>query len=250
MSKLNVENIPAELKDRNQWVTWKSINRNGQSTKIPYQVNGIEAKSNDPSTWTSFDNVMAAYNRGGYSGIGYVFSKDDPYTGIDCDCCIFPGMKEPDSWAKDIAEKLNSYAEVSPSGTGIKFFVRAKSPFDSGKNKKLPQHGSIRGREAGIEIYDHGRFFCVTGQRIAGLFESTIRSSDLEWLQSKYWPETIKKSVPWNQPVQQPNIQQSTPQTTPIGPDTLQAQAVISPLVIPQSKEIMDIPSCFGQQGL
>jgi putative DNA primase/helicase len=123
--------IPADLKERKQWVLWSMENRSdGQRTKLPYQIGGKLASSTDPKTWTDFDAVCR--NQNGYSGIGYVFSADDPFCGIDFDACRQPDTGEVAAWARDWIKKLDSYSEVSPSKTGIKVWVKAKWPMESG----------------------------------------------------------------------------------------------------------------------
>ena len=51
-------------------------------------------------------------------------------------------------------KSLHSYAEISPSGTGAHVIVKASIP----KSKKIGNH----------EMYDHARYFTVTGNHIEG----------------------------------------------------------------------------------
>ena len=142
--------IPNELKERKQWVCWKYIQVNGRKTKIPITPNtGRKARTNDASTWNSYEDAveMSKY----YNGIGYVFSKDDPYVGIDIDHCIENG--ELQAFAAGVITEANSYTELSPSGTGIHIIGKGKLPGDvSGK------------RSLAIEVYQSMRFFTVTNQ--------------------------------------------------------------------------------------
>jgi primase-polymerase (primpol)-like protein len=50
-----MDQIPEEIRELKQWHNWKDCN----GIKIPIQVNGDNAKSNDPSTWSSFDEAVA-----------------------------------------------------------------------------------------------------------------------------------------------------------------------------------------------
>jgi len=84
-SEVQPQNIPAELKQDPSWVCWKYEQRDGKWTKNLYQPNDRQAKSNDSKTWSTFDAVMEAYNKGSFAGIGFVFHKGNPYCGADFD---------------------------------------------------------------------------------------------------------------------------------------------------------------------
>ncbi len=162
-----LDNIPAELRERPQWVLWKKVTRGDKPTKIPYQISGAPASSTNPSTWTTFNAVVNAaklYPKM-YSGLGYVFAKDDPYVGIDIDNCRNPETGEIQPWAQSLISSLDTYAEVSPSKTGVKLWTKAT----------LPADGKRTAYESGaVEIYQAGRYFAVTGQPIGTTPPSAI----------------------------------------------------------------------------
>src|SRR5207244_12523629 len=56
----------------------------------------------------------------GFAGVGFVFSSDDPYTGVDLDKCRNPETGQIEEWAQGIIEQLDSYTESSQSGTGVR----------------------------------------------------------------------------------------------------------------------------------
>lgn len=150
------QKIPAELRDRPQWVVWRMENRDGKPTKIPFSpATGKPASSTDPATWTTFSEAVSAHDRGGFSGIGFVFSKDDPFAGVDLDHVRDPQAGTVEQWARDMVKRLNSYAELSQSETGAHIIIRGKVPGD-------------RRRKGKIEMYDAGRYFCMTGLQLAG----------------------------------------------------------------------------------
>jgi putative DNA primase/helicase len=154
--------IPAELRNLPQWVAWKYEN----GTKLPVNVNTNKlASSTDPSTWTTFETAVS--KRNGHAGIGFVFSADDEYCGIDFDACYRNDTGETAPWALTWITKLNSYSEISPSGTGIKVWVKAKWPLQKGKQIKITDARFVDGKDPGIEVYDHGRYFAVTGHRLS-----------------------------------------------------------------------------------
>lgn len=136
--------IPQELRDRRQWVVWQ---RNKSGTKFPMQTTGTPAKVDDPSTWTSFDEVVTVSS--GFAGIGFVITGNDPYCGIDLDNCIDEDGNLRD-WSKPIVEVLvdKGYGEVSPSGRGIKFLTIAEKPKGARCQKKFG------GDKQQLEMYD------------------------------------------------------------------------------------------------
>ncbi|MGA3207540.1 MAG: phage/plasmid primase, P4 family [Syntrophales bacterium] len=155
---LNTSGVPAILKDVPQWLCWRKELRDGKETKVPYQVNGQYAKTNDAATWTDYKTAELALNNGAvFDGIGFVLTQQDPFVGIDLDHCRCPAFVDVIlPWAREIIGGISSYTEASPSGHGIRIFV---------KNVTLPPKGRKKGD---IEIYESGRYLTVTGHRIQG----------------------------------------------------------------------------------
>ena len=114
---VKLETIPAALTDLEQWVLWRTVDRGGKATKVPFGAAG-EAKSNDPRTWGRFGAVSKRFEAGDYAGIGFMFSHYDEFVGIDLDGCRNPDTGELAPWADDVIKKLDSYSEISPSQTG------------------------------------------------------------------------------------------------------------------------------------
>jgi primase-polymerase (primpol)-like protein len=168
---VNVAAIPAELRERPQWVTWKFEPRPGEPkpTKVPYRPDDRgRAKVNRPETWGTFEQAVATFERGSVKGVGYVLSTDDPYTGLDFDDCRGDdGVLHPAVTA--ILDTLASYAEASPSGHGVRVFIRASlNGFPHHVTSKTPWKGRA-------EVYDCDRFQTVTGDRVPGC-QATSRS--------------------------------------------------------------------------
>ena len=151
-------NFPPELLARDQWVCWRLEPRNNRPTKVPYSPRtGYRASSTAASSWGSFGQAAALLEVcAELHGLGYVFSKDDPYCGIDFDHCIEPDGGPIAPWAREWVDRMQSYTELSPSGTGLHVFVRGEL---SGNGRKRD----------GIEVYDRGRFFTVTGDALPGM---------------------------------------------------------------------------------
>lgn len=146
------QNIPAELANRPQWVCWRYEERDGKYTKVPYTTTGVRASATDLLTWTTWDEVLDAYELGHCDGIGFVFSSADPFVGVDLDDCRDPESGEIAPWAQKIIDRVQEgYIEVSPSGTGVHIIVE----------------GIVRGggmRKGKVEMYSRERFFTITGE--------------------------------------------------------------------------------------
>jgi hypothetical protein len=150
----NFEQIPNELKKLNQWVLFRlKWNEKSQKwTKVPYQVNGHPASIANPSQWTDFQTArIYLENLELCDGIGFVFTENDGYCGIDLDKCVDPATKTIQPWALEIiGEFKGTYIEFTPSGTGLHIIARAALP---GRGRK----------RLDIEIYDRERYFTMTG---------------------------------------------------------------------------------------
>ncbi len=151
--------IPEALRTRPQWVGWKRDTRNDKPTKVPYDPKTARLASTvDPRTWGTYDEACAAFDAGGYDGIGFVFTKHDPFVGIDLDKCRDPETGVIAPWAAKIVKALPTYWEVSPSGTGLHAIAEGTLP-------------PGRRRQAGIEMYETARYFCMSGQHLEGTAE-------------------------------------------------------------------------------
>lgn len=159
--------MPNRLKDFEQFVGWAQKlheNKDGTKrwTKVPTDIEGSGfASSTGPETWTDFetakDHVSTSYNS--EVGIGFVVTPDDPIIGIDLDDCRDPETGRFDKAVAEILADVDTYAEVSPSGTGVRILVEGESDFPESCNADLPG-------EAHIEMYTTGRYLTITGHHI------------------------------------------------------------------------------------
>lgn len=165
--------IPDELRELRQWVVWRYETRHDKPTKVPYKPvasANLRASVTDPQSWGFFGAALAVQELNGYDGIGFVLTKADSYIGIDLDHCVDAHTGEAAAWALDIADKLHSYAEVSPSGTGLRVLCKAKWPGDQSKSG---------GKRGDIEMYSALRYLTITGKHLPGT-PFTIEERDLQ----------------------------------------------------------------------
>lgn len=138
------------LRGERVWVAW--ADEGGR--KVPKSPRGGNAKTNDPSTWGTYAEAAAAASRNGYAGVGLMLT--DGYIGIDLDGAVEDGAIA--DWAQEIIDHFGSYAELSPSGTGIHVVAWADPEFVGPVGRA--------DHSAGIEVYNHGRYFTVTGEGV------------------------------------------------------------------------------------
>ena len=149
---IHIQNIPNEMKEVKAWVFWREGERDGKITKIPTSpFNGRNINVTDPSNWMTFEDAMRYSRATGIAGIGFVFSQEHGFVGVDIDHCIDENGNLS-AMAEEIVETLSSYTEVSVSGTGLHIICKGTLPLGRNKDQKL-----------GLEMYSKDRFFTVTG---------------------------------------------------------------------------------------
>lgn len=142
---MSYEQIPQSLKRLRQWVCWRPKPRaDGKMGKVPVDPKTLkDAKANDPSTWASFEEAVAAAQRypERLAGIGIEFANN--VCGIDLDGVI-DASGRLQAAAADIVATMDSYTEYSPSGSGLHILFIGSIP--KGRRKVEP-----------FEIYEIGR---------------------------------------------------------------------------------------------
>lgn len=185
-----VESIPETLRLAVQWLVWKyewrADKTGGKWTKVPYDPKtGKRARSNGPETWATSAAALRVHQGGGYAGIGFAFRDGDGLAGVDLDHVIDPDTSEALPWALEILEAFKgTYAEISPSGTGLRIFCIGKA-IRCGKGTE----------NKAVELYDHSspRYLTVTGHHWPGSSPViTEQQPALDWLHSKYFAPKAK----------------------------------------------------------
>jgi hypothetical protein len=190
--------IPQALRLRPQWIAWDLCPVRGEWSKIPLDAtSGRCAKSNDPTTWTTFEQALGYHLRAKTSGIGFVFHPQDPFIGIDIDSVRDPHTGELDEKADNLIEMSGSYAEVSPSGTGVKVFGIGKLP--KGYRHKVGK----------VEVYDQLRYFAVTGRSITNHREPRPCKALLALLMKRLKPSVVVPKCPRREGLARPALDQA-----------------------------------------
>lgn len=165
-----IENIPQELRKVKQWVCWVGADK---IPKNPYT--GNNAMSNNPDTWSTFKEAVDACNKYRFDGIGFMFAP--PYFGIDLDHCL-----DNLDFCDEFVETLQSYAEISKSGSGLHIICKGV----------LPAGARRRGN---IEMYANGRYFICTGNLYNPKYTEVVDCTEsVKVLHSKYLPSAVPKT--------------------------------------------------------
>ena len=152
------DNIPSELKALDRWICWSWRRRGAKWDKPPQRADGRGfAKSDDPATWCSFEEALEQVTRGEFDGIGFVLNSpgETTYVGVDFDDCLDENQVVT-GIASNGLQLLDSYAEMSPSGKGVKVICRGQLP-----------PGEKADHKRGVEMYAAGRYFTITGHQWA-----------------------------------------------------------------------------------
>lgn len=167
--------LPTELTSRQQWMQWFLTSNGGKRPS---------GKSNDPTTWSNYADIESCEK------IAFVIDGNDPYTGVDLDGCI-DGAGNISPWGQEILNRFAgvAYAEISPSGHGIKLLTRAKKPTGS---RCLQQIGEGKTQ---IEAYDFARFWTITKNRLDGFSDIGDGQSAVNWLVDKYLKGKPRKTT-------------------------------------------------------
>jgi hypothetical protein len=165
-----LECVPGELKEGTFHMCWKYEIPPGSTkeTKVPkvaLLAGSKQASSTDPDTWRPLAEAVAAYQTGKFHGVARVVAP--PYIGLDWDACRDPETGEVGPGVAAEVEKIGGYIEVSPSGTGLKQWVRGE----------IEQ--SYVEKSGGLEIYKGGRYFTITGE-VYGTAPETVPDKTAE----------------------------------------------------------------------
>jgi putative DNA primase/helicase len=176
---------PKDLMEGRQWICWRLTpdKDRGKERKVPFNPKtGKMAASNKPETWTDYETAKDALARYGFTGLGFVFTKDDGLIGVDIDHCYDADSKEFNETAKAILAKEPTYAEFSPSGTGVHLFLKGTMPEGGNKNSS-----------SGVEMYGSLRYFTMTGNKVPGHpNEIADDHGCLKWIHDTYIKQTRK----------------------------------------------------------
>lgn len=157
-TQLRVIEAPEELKLLPGWLVWRYEQRENEPKprKVPYYVEGVrrygvQGSPQDRGKLTTFALARDEAARKNYDGIGFALMPDWGITALDFDKCVGPDGQLPHEIVEIIGD---TYSEYSPSGTGVRAFVRG----NLGNNKSTAEDGRY-----GFETFNTNGFVTITG---------------------------------------------------------------------------------------
>lgn len=147
------------MKDRQQWLVWRSEAYQGDKKprKVPYYVTGAKRRGEqgddaDRMRLATFERALAALASGKWTGIGFAFLPGDGLVGIDIDNAVDPDTGEVQPHLLDIIQRCGSYTERSPSRRGVHIIVEGSTE-------------TFKDNAVGVEVFCGRQFFTCSGDR-------------------------------------------------------------------------------------
>ena len=153
--------LPDELTSLPAWLVWRyeSGPDDKKPRKVPYYAtggrrSGTQGSPDDVAKLAPFDESVAAFQKGGYSGVGLAMLPQSDLVGLDFDDCI-----DQDGNVNPAVEALvaGTYAEISPSGTGVRAFMRGTLADRKDNSPDSPFR---------VEVFHAKGFLTVTGRAL------------------------------------------------------------------------------------
>ena len=153
--------IPEALKCERIWLLWKAEPSQDakKPLKVPYYANGsrrsgVQGSDADRVQLATYREALATFAGGGYAGLGIAHVPGCGFVSLDFDNCV----DERGNILEDVRAfvyRCGTYAEMSPSGRGVRVIARGKLP----SVKKLD---TATGRH--VEVFGDSGFVTVTGR--------------------------------------------------------------------------------------
>lgn len=168
--------MPADMRDRPQWLLWKLIDKPGATkpAKVPFYAGGQlrgwpngKPKDGVPTVdqpqveqgapldrqhlVTLADALQQFHRSPAWAGVGFAFLPGDGLIGVDIDGAVDPATGAQSALCAELVASCASYAETSVSGTGVHIILRGTT--DKFKSDRI-----------GLEVYAGSQYFTCTGR--------------------------------------------------------------------------------------
>jgi hypothetical protein len=163
IERLNIA-VPSNVRQFKQWLVWRfesSREQGKKPLKVPYYVSGqkrfgVQGSPEDRNALVTFDQAVAALRSNLWTGIGFAFVPGSKVNAVDLDNCVRAGEIIPE--VKELIREASTYAEVSPSGNGVRLLMFG----DLASRKAIHPDGY------NVELFGESGYVTVTGNRLNG----------------------------------------------------------------------------------
>ena len=198
---VNIQNIPKEMADLDQWVNWVVTEEDSKRKKIPHRLTAGKLRKvsamNRSNHMTFTDAVQTMVDNDGVTGIGFVLTRDDPYACVDIDSLDkITDATERAKWLRMLESSCihapYTYGEISASQQGMHLFVKcSKDDLPSNPNTDC------------MEVYFDKRFIAITGDLVHGCPATVIEAGSfvrklLKALRGQEEGKTQNKNKEWD----------------------------------------------------
>ena len=172
MSRATDGTLPVDLLENDRWLAWKETDDGRKVPRAPWRTGGDQfVSAQDPEVWTDVATARRwCEHLPGFELALNVRDRDahdETLVLVD-----FDNVRDPESgrWHPSVPALIanaGSYAQISTSATGGHILCRGALPEGvKAIDASLPAHSDFP--DAGIEVYDSGRFVAMTGRHIEG----------------------------------------------------------------------------------
>ena len=177
-----INNIPQELKERNQWLWFKiyhNKDKNGNTKLVKIPISPITCESNEwnkKENWSDFETALDGLEKSGCDGLSFVLSEDDPFVCIDLD-----KVKDNFEGVQYIMSNFaGTYKEISVLENGVHIFAKGRI------------HKNINNQTNHFEMYKSNKCIAMTGNVIGTCTEIKEEQYKLSIHYERY---AIRKSI-------------------------------------------------------
>jgi hypothetical protein len=229
------DEIPAEIQALESFLIWKNIiKEDGKMTKSPVSSAGFRTAHNSPDELMPFELAKEKLSKASDLGLGISLLEGvkvnvETHTGylwcLDFDGFAEPNSDEVDDGVWEFVDSFPSYTEISPSGTGFKYFFvcdrppQSKSKIKFGPSEFSEQYpGVAKYAHREIEVFSRSFFLALTGQVFSPSTAEIkfVPSTELENLleELNYWAESTGGSGSTNSSMPSQKPVSTTPNTS------------------------------------
>lgn len=172
VEKQLIANVPDEMKQQDKWVVvrTKVDDTDGKLKKFLIDCHtGKFARSDDPATWSSFDEARKYASENGGVALAYALDGKDGICCIDVDHCVDDNGNVSEVGKTILAYKDKTLCEKSVSGKGVHLFGKTNG-YDV----------RVWSKNGDMEFYQDSHFITMTGDDVISKELMNIDASPLK----------------------------------------------------------------------